>query len=176
MKFLLTPGIVTLSLLCLSMGGCSSFPPVQKQRYADLRSSKAFDFDLPVVWKGIERTFENYRVAERDPAKVDILEMKKIPKRTLETDWVYSQSRDKFVEYRMNDLPQRKYLQVRLKYRVLAERTLGGTQVVVHLDEEVEDLRVDGTSKGFSATEQPDSSRSNEILEKIQSSILAAQP
>lgn len=168
--------LLTFSLLCLSMAGCSSLPPVQKQRYADLRSSKTFDFDLPVVWKGIERTFENYRVAERDPANVDTLEMRKIPKRTLETDWVYSQSRDKFVEYRMNDLPQRKYLQVRLKYKVLAERTLGGTQVGVHLDEEVENLRADGTSQGFSATEVPDTSRSNEILEKIQGAILAAQP
>ena len=156
--------------------GCSSLPPVQKQQYAQLRNTRAFDFEFPVVWKGIEKAFENYRVAERDPAEVGLLEMRKLSKRTLETDWIYSESRDKYVEYRLNDLPRRKYLEVRLKYKINAERTLGGTQVGVDLEEEVANLKADGTSKGFSGTDQPDTSRQNEILDKIQSAILAAQP
>jgi hypothetical protein len=94
----------------------------------------------------------------------------------LETDWIQAQSRDKYVEFKVNDIPQKRYLWTRIKYKVIAESSLGGTQVTVNTQEEVERLNQNGTSAGYEKVSEIDPSRPNEILEKIQMAILSAAP
>lgn len=154
--------------------GCSSAQPVKVQGYAALSRQRTLEYELPVVWKGIERVFQEYRITQRDPEAVDALEEKKLSSRSMETDWIYAQSRDKYHEYRINGVPRKKYLQTRFRYRVIALKRLGGTDVKVDMDEEVERLKEDGSSAGFDTVEQTDSSRSNEILERIQTAIHAS--
>lgn len=165
-------------MICLSVigFGCSSGPAVKQQAYARLKNSRVYEYEFPVVWKAIEETFRKYSVSDRDPADVDPVELRKISKRTLESDWIQTQSRDKYVEFKVNDIPQKRYLWTRIKYKVIAESSLGGTQVTVNTQEEVERLNPNGTTAGYDKVSEIDSSRPNEILEKIQMSILSAAP
>jgi hypothetical protein len=157
--------------------GCASTPPVKTEAYAQLRNHRTFEYEFPVVWKAIEEVFRNTKVTDRDPDEVSELDLRnRIRERTLKTDWAYGQSRDKYQEYTVNDLPKKVFLQERTRYRVEARRVMGGTDVVVSTDEEVERLHSDGSSAGFSSVDQPDSSRADEILNKINAAILAAPP
>jgi hypothetical protein len=153
--------IVFLTLSAISIG-CSSAPPVKSQAYAKLPDSKTFESDFPVVWKAIEAVFRNHKVTDRDPSEVTELEMRKLTRRSLETDWVYSQSRDKYEEYEINGTPRKVYLQTRVKYRAEAKSILGGTEVRVSTEEEVERLKKDGSSGGYESVSEKDSSRANE--------------
>jgi hypothetical protein len=163
-------------LICLTLFGCATGMDVHKQQYAKLKDSRVYEYEFPAVWKGIESTFRNYSVVDRDPAEVDPVELKRLAKRTLETDWIQTQSRDKYVEFKVNDIPQKRYLWTRIKYKVIAESSLGGTQVTVRTQEEVERLNPNGTTAGYDKVNEIDSSRPNEILEKIQMAILSAPP
>ncbi len=171
MRSRLFAGLVCLFPMALL--SCSSGPDVKKQAYAKLKDSRVYEYEFPVVWKAIEETFRKYSVTDRDPAEVDSVEMKKLSKRSLETDWIQTQSRDKYVEFKVNDIPQKRYLWTRIKYKVLAESSLGGTEVTVRTQEEVERLNDNGTSAGYEKASEIDSSRPNEILEKIQMTILS---
>jgi hypothetical protein len=135
-----------------------------------------YEYEFPVVWKGIESAMRNYSIVERDPADVDDVELKRLTKRTLETDWIQTHSRDKYIEFKVNDVPQKRYLWTRIKYNITAQTALGGTQVTVHTQEQVERLKADGTSAGYDKVDTVDTSRPNEVLERIQMAILSAAP
>lgn len=168
--------LTTLSLAAPALISCSSAQKVGRQEYAALKSDRTFEHEFPVVWAGIENALKNIKVVERDPAEVDPIEMKRISERELETDWIYSRSRDKFHEYKVNGFPKKQYLQIRYKYDIEAKRVMGGTHVTVKMTEEIERLKEDGSSAGFDETDQPDTSRTHELLEKIQLGILSAAP
>ena len=171
--------LVALAAFSMTLAGCaSSGPVVQQEKYAKLSSSRYFDYEFPTVWKGIEETFRNYKVTDRDPSDVDSIEMKKLRRRSLETDWIYGQSRDKYAETNIGGIPRRINLQTRVKYEVIAEVRIGGTQVTVNPHEEVEKLNDDGSPNGYESVpdESIDPSRANEILEKINMAILSAAP
>lgn len=165
-------------LLIFSVFGasCSSGPEVKSQAYASLKSQRTFEYDFPVVWKGIEAALKNHKVLERDPSEVDVLEMKKLRERTLDTDWAYGQSRDKYIEYKVNDSPQKKYLQVKVKYHIVAKAVMGGVNVSVTQKEQIERLHDDGSSAGWDDMDQADTARANELIEKIGNSILSLAP
>jgi hypothetical protein len=170
-------GITVLTLgAALLLAQCSHKMDVKKQAYASLKSEWVFEDEFPVVWKGIEAALRNQRITDRDPEEVNEVEMKKISERSLKTDWVYSQSRDKYVEYKVNQFPRKKYLQLRYQFEVIAKREVGGIHVTVNTDEEIEILRPDGSSAGFENVdaEMIDSSRPNELIEKIKLALLAA--
>lgn len=164
-------------LMILLLGvGCSSAPATKTQAYAELSNHRVFEYEFPAVWKGIETTLKEYHVTGRDPEEVDSLELRKIKKRTLNSDWVYSQSRDKYEEYDVNGSPRKKYLQTRVKFHVIAETEIGGTRVEVQTSEEIEKLKPDGSPAGYERPEKVDSSRAAELLDKINLSILSASP
>ncbi|MEK6578598.1 MAG: hypothetical protein AABZ55_05170 [Bdellovibrionota bacterium] len=155
--------------------GCAG-APVKKQAYAGMPTQRTFENEFPEVWKGIETAFKNHRVSGRDPETVESLEMKNLKERSLKTDWVVARSRDKYQEYKVNSLPKKVYLQTRVRFEVIAKKVMGGTNVSVHMDEEIERLKEDGSSDGFSSVSELDTSRAGEILEKIQNSMLSAAP
>lgn len=155
---------------------CSSTPGVKRQEYAALRDHRTYEYEFPFVWESIENTLSSYRVMERDPEEVTPLDLRKLTRRTAETDWIYGKSRDKYVEYMVDGFPRKKYLQVRVRYQVTAESVVGGTKVTVATAEEVERLDKDGTSAGYDKAETVDSSRANEVLERIRMAILKAAP
>jgi hypothetical protein len=81
-----------------------------------------------------------------------------------------------YQEYQVNGSPRKTYLQTRVRYRVNAQGVMGGTEVSVQFDEEVEGLRGDGSSAGYSGVDRKDPTRASELLDKIGGSILSAAP
>ena len=173
---ILTRAVSALFLAALLTGCATRAMPVQRQEYAELKDSRTFEHEFPVVWKGIERVFAKHKVTDRDPAKVNEVELRSLAARTLRTDWIIGQSRDKYVEFKVNDSPRRKLLQVRFRYTVEAKRSMGGADVRVRMDEEIERVRPDGSPAGWDRAERVDSSRVSEVLDQIQQAILSAAP
>jgi outer membrane lipoprotein-sorting protein len=162
------------AMVLASFSGCASGPEVKQQDYAKLKDSRMFEYEFPVVWHAIEDALHDYVVTNRDPNKVGIVEMKKIRQRTIDTDWVYSRSTEKYIEYKVNDSPRKIYLQTRTRYHLLAKTVLGGVEVDVDPQEEIEKLKDDGSSQGFVVADSPDRSLGSTMLEKINQAILAA--
>jgi len=155
---------------------CSSSPQIKQDKYAKLSDHRTFEYGMPYVWGGIENVFKGYAIKERDPDDVTEKELESLKERKLETDWSYTQSRDKYYEYKVNGSPRRKNLQMRIRYEIVAKAVLGGVDVSVKTTEELEKLKKDGTSDGYSKVSEVDSSRPAEILEKINLAILSAVP
>jgi len=73
---------------------------------------------------------------------------------SVQTGWVYSTSKDKFVEFKFNNTPRRKPLRIRRKYVFTVTPSLSGSQVQMNIEEEV--LKIDlktGEEKGWSGAE-----------------------
>lgn len=155
------------------ISGCASSPNIKQQQYAKMGDRRTFEYDFPTVWKAIEATFANYKVVDRDPDEVGVIEMKSLRKRTLETGWIYGQSRDKYIEYKLNGFPKKQYLQTRVKYNLVANSVMGGVEVAIVTSEELERLKDDGSPDGYVRAENLDTSRASEMLDKINNSILA---
>lgn len=170
--FLGLSALVSLFALC----GCAGKMPVRAQEYAALQQERTFEHEFSAVWRAIEATVKNYQVSERDPAEVDELALRKLTSRKLKTDWILSQSRDKYVEYTVNGSPRRKPLQTRFRFALEAKAVVGGTHVSVSTTEEIGNLHLDGTPAGYERMSVPDSSRGAELLEKINLAVISAAP
>ena len=168
--------LALLIAVAAPLAACSHSMPIQRQKYATQRMEKVFEGEFPAVWKAVEAALRNYTITERDPAEADEVALRRLTRRSLQTGWIYSQSRDKYVEYRVNDVPYRKPLQVRTRYRLVAQRSLGGVTISLAPEEEIENLRPDGTQSGYSGVDQVDTSRAAELLEKIHLKFLSGEP
>jgi hypothetical protein len=157
---------IPLAALTLTLG-CASLPEVKSQAYAPMKNERTYESEFPILWKAIESAARHNRVIHRDPPEATPLEMKKMPSRTLETDWIYSKSRNQYQEYQVNDFPRKVFLQNRFKYLVSANAVMGGVQVKVTTTEEVERLNANGTPHGYSVSQSPDTALAHDFLEKI---------
>ena len=157
-----------------SLNGCSSSPKVKSQAYAQLSSRRTFEYSFPTVWKALEESLRKFKVVDRDPNEVDVVELKQLKRRSLKTDWIYSQSRDKYIEYAVNGSPRKTYLQTRYRYSIVAQKTLGGIDVNVNVDEEIEKLKNDGSSAGYDSVSDVDPTRASEFLDRLNQAVLAA--
>jgi hypothetical protein len=165
-----------LFALTLTGAACSSAPTVKSTAYARMNDHRTFEYDFPSTWKAIEEVFRNHKVVERDPEEVNAAEMRKLDHRTLKTEWSYGKSRDKYQEYKVNGTPRKTYLQERVRYNVDAHKVMGGVEVKVETDEEVEHLKPDGSSDGYHAVDKADPARADDLLNKINAKILSAPP
>lgn len=156
---------------------CSSAPSVKQQKYAELKTERTFEYPFAAVWAGIESALSGVGAAidKVDPASVGGEQgWDKLQSRRLESKWVYRQSRDKYIEYKINGLPKKQYLQTRTRYEVTASRVLGGIRVAVDLNEEVERVDQLGNPTGYVQAERPDTARANELIEKTYQAIRAS--
>lgn len=160
----------------VSVVACTSGPEVKRQAYARYASERQFEHPFATTWGGIEAAVRDWKVVERDPEEVNSVELKRLTERELATDWIFTQSRDRYHEYKVNGSPRKKYLQLRLRYRVKAKAEIGGTRVQVGTEEEVELLGDDGQPRGYEQIEDTDSSRNKDLLDKINLAILSAAP
>jgi hypothetical protein len=165
-----------LVLLLTALPACSSGSKVRTQEYARLSEKRQFEYELPIVWRGIENALHGYKITKREPSEVNEVQLKHLTRRKLETDWIYSESKTRYQEYRSNDTPRKKYLLTRFKYEITAQSVMGGTDVSVVTDEEVEKLKDDGTTESWERMDRADSSRGNEIIDRINLAILSAAP
>jgi len=164
-----------IAVFCLALFsiGCSSFPEVRTQAYAQLRTEEIFETDLSTVWKAIETAIQPAKVLERTPSEISPDELKKIDYRELQTDWIYAQSRNKYQEYVINGLPRKVYLQSRYTLRVRAEKVWVGVKVSIQSDEQIQRYKTDGSLDSYTTVGTSDPSRSSEMLNKIKFTLLS---
>jgi hypothetical protein len=171
----LIPSIFGL-LTAILFVGCASGPDVKRQAYARYSTERQFEHPFATTWNGIEGAVRGWKVVERDPEEANPIELKKLTERELVTDWIFTQSRDRYHEYKVNGSPRKKYLQLRIRYRVKAKSEIGSTRVAVATEEEIELLDDAGQPRGYEPVEETDTSRAKDLLDKINLSILAAAP
>lgn len=141
--------------------GCGGHE-VKKQGYAKLATAKDFEEDYQVVWTAVLAALEDYKIAEKDQDDGEV-----------KTDWVYTTSNEKYIEYQVNGFPRKKYLQTRYKINAFLEKQLESVKVRVDLEQELEKLKSDGSSDGWKSESDVDSIRANEILKLIENKILS---
>jgi hypothetical protein len=166
---------LSLAFTGVLLSGCSSAPTIKKQEYATLKAERVFESELPWVWEAIEVSFQDHPVVERSPQKIQSpSDWRGVASRRLKTDWIYAQSRDKYVEYTVNDHPRRQALQMRVAYEVEAKRVLGGTEVKVGVREEIQKVDSKGQPSGYRkmSDSEVDTSRQHGLLETIRLNLL----
>lgn len=163
---------ITIALLftALILSACASGPKPRTETlaYAKLNNERVFDYPMTTTWKAIQEVFRNYKITSQDASDAH--------KRKLETDWIYSQSRDRYATIVIDKIPRQQPLQDRVQFKVRAETLFGGTRVTVETSEEIETIHDDGTHAGYDKVSPPDPSRAADILDKTGRAILAAPP
>lgn len=157
-----TKKLILVLLAALSMAPACSGPGYKRQDYAKLSNTKVFEDEFPMVWRGVKAAVAEYKLEEEDSEEGRI-----------HTDWIYSTSTEKYLEYTVNGFPRKRYLQTRYKFLITAEKEIGGVKVTVNPEEEVENLKSDGSFESWKDVSEPDSSRANEMLRAIELKILS---
>jgi len=164
-------------LLSALSSACSSSPDVKKNQYGPTTSERTWEYEFPVVWKAIEEAFRNHKIKERDSDDVDAVELKKLTERSMKTDWIYSQSTDKYVTYTTRDkgAPSRVYLQLRYRIVLEAEKVMGGTQVRIRPEEEIQEVDEKGNPGDYVEVDEEDRDPrlSGRLLDRIEEKINA---
>jgi hypothetical protein len=148
-------------LAALVAVGCGG-PSIKKQEYAQLSNSKEFEEEFPVVWKGVITALGDYKIEDKDQEKGRV-----------RTDWIYSTSNDKYLEFQVNGFPRKRYLQTRYKFDVEIKKQIGSVKVIVNPQEEIENLRSDGSFDNWKAVSDYDTGRANELVKNIELKILS---
>ncbi len=143
------------------LSACSG-QSVKKQEYAQLKNSRDFEFEYPRVWRGVVDALGDYKLEDKDQDKG-----------YAKTDWIYSTSNDKYVEYQVNGFPRKRYLQTRYKMEVDVAKQVGGVKVTVKPEEEIENLKSDGSFDSWKAVSDFDTGRANELIRNIENKILS---
>lgn len=163
--------LIVLALPLVLAVGCSTATKkegLQRHAYATQSDRRTFENEFPQVWKAVEAAVDGMPVAKRDVGKAT--------EHTLETEWVVDESREKYYRYQVNGSPRQKKLKSRFKYVITAQSVVGGTEVRIKTTEEIERLKKDGTSDGFSSVDprEVDTSRQGELLDRIGATLLTA--
>lgn len=147
-------------LAALAMPACSS--SYKAQNYAKYSNSRQFEYEYPMVWKGTLNALGEYKIDKKDSGEGEIL-----------TDWIYSTSNDKYLEYLVNGFPRKRYLQTRYKFDIKVEKQIGSVKVTINPQEEIENLKSDGSFESWKSVSDYDTGRVNELLDNINRQILS---
>lgn len=150
---------------------CSSTPKgtYKEQATPKFASSRELSEKPEVALRAAKAVLEELTRASDPPAAKKVHDEGD----TLRTGWVYGTSRDKYVEYKHNGAPRRKTLAVRRQYAYTVTPSLGGSQVTVSIDEEIEDVDLNtGENKGWSNA-APDQAAYDQLIRKLRERILA---
>lgn len=132
----------------LSLAACSTPPGKYKEekntpRFADSRS---FTEKPDEILRAARAVLDDLS-RESDPPATAAL---KSTDESIRTGWVYSTSKDKYVEYNHNGSPRRKTLSVRRRYSYTAVPSLAGSQVTYGVEEEIQKVDLTtGEPKGW---------------------------
>lgn len=124
--------------LFLLLAACASNPHnasyKEEQNVANFQNSKSFVESPEEILRAARAVLDEWQ-QESDPPVGKTL---KANSESVQTGWVYSTSKDKYVEFTMNGKPKRKPLKVRRKLGYAATPSLAGSEVVFIVEEEVQ--------------------------------------
>jgi hypothetical protein len=124
-------------LLLLAIASCASNPNnaayKEEKNVANFENAKSFNESPETILRAARVVLDELQ-QQSDPAVGKSL---KSDSESIQTGWVYSTSKNKYVEFTMNGKPKRKPMRVRRKYGYTAMPSLAGSQVVFQVEEEV---------------------------------------
>jgi hypothetical protein len=139
-------------LFFLLIASCASNPNnasyKEEKNVANFENAKSFNESPETILLAAMAVLDELQ-QQSDPPVGKTL---KSDSESIQTGWVYSSSKNKYVEFTMNGKPKRKPLKVRRKYGYTAIPSLAGSQVVFQVEEEV--MKVDfktGEDSGWSS-------------------------
>jgi hypothetical protein len=138
--------LLILSMLAL----CSCSTPKGKykeeQNTPKFATSRSFSEKPETVLRAARAVLDEIQHESDPPASGSL----RGNEESVATGWVYSTSKDKYVEYKHNGTPHRKILPVRRKYTYTALPSLGGSEVTFGIDEEIQVVDLNsGEPKGW---------------------------
>lgn len=136
-----------------ALSSCSSGPKAkykEEQNTPKFAQAKAFTESPDTVLRAARAVLDELQRESDPPTNASL----KGNDESVRTGWVYSMSKDKYVEYDFNGTPKRKQLAVRRKYTYTAVPGLAGTQVSYGIEEEIQkvDLK-SGEPTGWESVE-----------------------
>lgn len=163
-----------LFVLTIALSACST-SSTQKGKYGEEKNAakytSTYDFvESPEkVLRSAKTVLENW-TRESDPPTSRAI---KEDDTSMETGWIYGQSKDKFVEYKHNNIPRRKTLAVRRKYKYTAVPSLSGSQISLSVEEELEQVDLkSGERTGWKSVD-PDPKTYDRMLQKLRTQVRA---
>ncbi|MGE3262425.1 MAG: hypothetical protein AB7K68_11650 [Bacteriovoracia bacterium] len=162
--------IISALTVLLALTACSSGP---KGKYKEEENAPKF-----ATSRSFTETPETILRAAR--AVLDELSRESSPPSTgalkgndesVRTGWVYSTSRDKYVEFYFNGSPRRKLLGMRRKYSYTAVPNLAGSQVTFGVEEEIQNVDLkSGEANGWKSVD-PSPSAYDLMAKKLRQKI-----
>jgi hypothetical protein len=130
-------------------------------------NSRQFEADLNQLKRSAKQTLENLQKQSNPASDFTV----KDENNEISTAWIYSRSKDKSVQTTFNSKPKRIELTVRRKYILSLSTTLGGSQVVAVIKEEIQDLDAKtGQAKSWRSV-TADSQAYADLMQSIQENL-----
>lgn len=151
-----------ISLLSLSLflfASCASNPHEasykEEKNVANFENARSFAEKPEEILRAARAVLDEWQQESDPPVNTKNL---RSDDESVQTGWVYSTAKSKYVEFKMNGKPKRRPLKVRRKYGYTATPSLAGSQVVFMVEEEVQKIDFEtGKEKGWSS-EEPEKS------------------
>ncbi|HEY8280523.1 MAG TPA: hypothetical protein VIH99_12915 [Bdellovibrionota bacterium] len=146
--------IAALTILSLFTACASQTPKpkyVEEKNQAKYSSSRALAENPDKVLRAARAVLDNLTHESNPPSGESV---KGDDDSTVYTGWVYSTSKDKYVQYDFNGSPRRKPLALRRIYGFTVTPGLSGSQVTMNVEEEVQEIDLkSGSAKGWKRVE-----------------------
>lgn len=139
--------------ISLSLVSCSSGPKAkykEEENTPKFSTGRSFTESPDTILRAARAVLDEMMRASEPPATASL----KGNDESVRTGWVYSMSKDKYVEFPFNGTKKRKSLQVRRKYTYTAVPNLAGSQVTYGIEEEIQKVNLKtGEPDGWSSVE-----------------------
>ncbi len=154
-SFILFPVKSFFVLSFLFLAACASNPHdasyKEEKNVANFENNRSFAEKPEEILRAARAVLDEWQQESDPPVNTKNL---RSDDESVQTGWVYSTAKSKYVEFKMNGKPKRRPLKVRRKYGYSATPSLAGSQVVFLVEEEVQTIDFEtGKEKGWSSEE-----------------------
>lgn len=155
-------------IILLSLTACSSSPKYKEEENTPkFATSRSFTENPETILRAARAVLDELSRESNPPATGAL----KGNDESVRTGWVYSTSKDKYVEFDFNGSPRRKLLGMRRKYSYTAVPNLAGSQVTFGVEEEIQDVDAkSGEANGWKSVD-PSPSAYDLMAKKLRQKI-----
>lgn len=151
-----------LPLLFLSLiVACGTAPVEKEKKLPQFISGDFVEGSYDVVWKALETAMQDYPIVESDPSEG-----------YLETGWIGGRSKTHYAPYKGRyESPKRLPLSSRFRFFVDLEKKVGGVQINIESEEQIQLLDNEGKSTGRWKQIEPDTRHHKELIAAIREAL-----